>query len=222
MNLLDLLFPKKCVGCRVSASFFFFSCLAQLVKVRDVCPVCAKPALFGQTHFNCQTKYSLDGLLSGFYYQGVLRKAIHRFKYKPYLEDLAFIFAQLLLPLLQNQPKIKTFLTQAVLTPVPLHWWRQHLRGYNQTWLLACHLGKGLGISVVDLLIRTKPTKPQASLSFTSRLKNVANSFKVKTKPPLKVLLVDDVWTTGATLKNCCRVLKKAGAYQVWAITLAR
>jgi ComF family protein len=109
--------------------------------------------------------------------------------------------------------------------PVPLHWRREHWRGFNQ----ARELSRHLHLPVVDALVRTRSTRPQIELAAERRRANVAGAFRQRlgwrrhrTAPAKTVVLVDDVSTTGATLEACARVLKAAGASEVYALTAAR
>lgn len=111
------------------------------------------------------------------------------------------------------------------IVPVPLHVARHRDRGYNQAALLARELGAGVGLPVVeDGLTRTRATAPQVGLSIPEREANVSGAFECSADSlvGMKVLLVDDVFTTGCTLGAACSALKDAGASSVWAYTLAR
>jgi ComF family protein len=115
-----------------------------------------------------------------------------------------------------------------LIVPVPLHWWRLAMRRYNQAALLAMALGKLSKVSVVpDLMLRRRRTPPQGHLSREARLRNVAGAFSVREGAKAKlegktVLLIDDVLTTGATVNECAKVLRRAGAAQVDVLTLGR
>jgi ComF family protein len=110
--------------------------------------------------------------------------------------------------------------------PVPLHKKRLRQRGFNQALLLAYGISKKYGLTLsFDNLARTRHTKPQVELSGKDRIANVAGAFSLRRPEMLagrSVVLVDDVFTTGATLNECSRVLKDAGATRVMALTLAR
>ena len=110
--------------------------------------------------------------------------------------------------------------------PVPLHRERHRERGYNQAELLAHRVGKRLGITIrCDLLIRTKPRPPRLLLSRSERWKCVRGAYDTRDGRRVdntRVLLIDDVMTTGATLDACARALKKAGAESVMGLTVAR
>ena len=110
--------------------------------------------------------------------------------------------------------------------PVPLHWWRENDRGFNQSSLIGQTLSKKLGLAYFDALKRVRYTKPQVKLKGFGRHQNIRNAFSLSPNILISqspnILLLDDVWTTGSTLRECCYVLKRNGAKKVWAITLAR
>ncbi len=115
-----------------------------------------------------------------------------------------------------------------LLAPVPLHRWRLLRRRYNQAALLADAVQRACAVSYCpDLLLRHRQTSPQVGLSAEARQRNVAGAFQIRTKhlaaiPEARVVLIDDVMTTGATLCECARVLMRAGAARVDVLTLAR
>jgi ComF family protein len=112
-----------------------------------------------------------------------------------------------------------------LIVPTPLHWRRRWTRGYNQAMLLARELAPALGLKPVNALRRTRATSTQAGLSRTARRANVAGAFVVRDPSRIhgrRVLLVDDVMTTGATLRACAAALKRAGARSVSIAVLAR
>lgn len=227
LSILDLLFPRRCVSCRKFGSFFCQGCIQKLKTVADVCPVCEKPAVFGETHKYCRTALSLDGLTSVFLYSDPIKQAIHRFKYKPFIENLAPILVKLMVDNLEQNKGFLFFIKKKpTLVPIPLHWWRKHLRGYNQTELLVKGLSFKLNLSAANILLRRKLSKPQSELSYKKRKENVAGIFsynpEFNNKIPQGVILVDDIWTTGSTLKSACLVLKRKGVNSIWALTLAR
>lgn len=112
------------------------------------------------------------------------------------------------------------------LIPVPLHRIRKRQRGFNQTQIIAKELAKLKEIEIVEgVLVKVKHTVPQTFLEAEEREKNVAGAFKVRKRKRIegkRVLVVDDVYTTGATIRECSRVLKEAGAEEVRALTLAQ
>lgn len=230
MNIvLDLLFPKRCVGCRKSDTYFCQDCVRNILQTDLVCPKCEKPAMGGQAHPICKRKFGLDGLWSLGVYQDPLRKAIKQLKYGRVgnlAEDLVDILVEYWTkyqPFVLDQ--IKKDKGQGwVVIPVPLHWWRGNNRGFNQSVLIGQILSKKLGLAYCDALKRIRHTKPQFKLKSYDRHQNIRNAFALDSRLSAldtNVLLVDDVWTTGSTLRECGYVLKRAGARKVWALTLA-
>ena len=198
-----------------------------------VCPRCEKLAVGGQTHPICQRKFGLDGLWSLGIYQGSLKKMIQKLKYDP---SLVRDFAPVLIDItLEYWAKYQPFVLDQikkdrgegwVVVPVPLHWYRENKRGFNQTKLLGQLLSKKLGLGYSDCLKRIRFTKPQVGLKGKQRRVNIFRAFEVSPNynllPGTYVLLIDDVWTTGSTMRECSYILKRAGAKKVWGITLAR
>lgn len=230
MNLiLDLFFPKKCAGCKKLDTYFCQDCIANILQKDLICPVCGEASMGGERHPLCGNVYSLDGLWSLGWHQGALREAIKQFKYQQ-AKQIAWALTDLLVdywlkfkPLIFQQ--IKGQKAKWVIMPVPLHWWRRNERGFNQSAEIAQILSKRLDLAYCEALKRTRYTRPQVKLKGYDRRQNIKNAFAVaSSEQPIakSVLLIDDVWTTGSTLKECCYVLKKAGSKSVWALTLAR
>lgn len=112
-----------------------------------------------------------------------------------------------------------------VMVPVPMHWWKRLRRGFNQSERIARVLARRAKLPLkTDILRRVRGTRVQAGLTHTERQANIAGAFRIRSKQPLqgkRVLLVDDVFTTGATASACAKALKKAGASSVVLLTLA-
>jgi ComF family protein len=152
-------------------------------------------------------------------YEGTLRELIHLYKYGR-VHTLSQPLSGMLAAAL---PLDELF---DAVTPVPLHWRRQWHRGFNQSELLARAIARRRGIPVVAALRRAKATQTQAGLSNTERRRNVAAAFRcgrdARKIMGRRVLLIDDVMTTGATAASCARALKQAGASKVVLLTVAR
>ncbi len=231
--ILDLLFPKKCVGCNQTGTYFCSDCITNIKQGELLCPNCDLAGVFGETHPLCKTRFSLDGLWSLGLYQEALKQAIQKLKYKPSLiRDLAPIFSDLIVNYWKkHQPMIWEEIKRGekknwAVVPIPLHWFRENDRGFNQSALIGQLLSKNLGLDYCEALKRTRFTKPQVKLKSKDRKKNIRGAFAISSNcnlpPEACILLVDDVWTTGSTMKECCKILKQNGASRVWAITLAR
>ena len=227
---LDFLFPRFCVGCGKEGDFICNSCQASLTRIEaNVCPLCGKPqtnsspsrGLNQMLCSNCVTwKADIDAIRSPFRFEGVIRKAVHEFKYRN-LRAIANQLAQFLGDYLIANP-----IPYDVIVPVPLHRKRLKERGYNQSGLLANELSKLVGLPVNDsCLIRNRYNVPQAKTrNVEERKQNVIGIFSCQNEDLLEkwVLLIDDVTTSGATLNACASALKMAGALSVWGLTLAR
>lgn len=232
MNLfLDILFPKKCIGCRGEGSYYCQDCVLNILQTELICPQCSNLSIGGLTHPSCESKFSLDGLWSLGIYKGSLKKAIQRLKYEPALvKDFAPVLADLIINYwVKYQPHIYEEIQKSqnwVVVPVPLYWYRENKRGFNQSKLIGQILSRNLSLDYCDVLKRTRYTMPQIKLKRAERKENIKNAFEITIPytldPRPYVLLIDDVWTTGSTLKECCKVLKSSGAKKVWALTLAR
>ena len=181
--------------------------------------MCGRAALDGRTHPRCQTRYSIDGLTSFFRYRGVVRKAIKIIKYRGSF-DIAEAFVKNISTTHNIYWKGRPF----AFVPIPLHNSRLRDRGFNQAEVLGMHVSKRLGIMMaMDVLERKKRTTPQVEVKDRDkRLKNMANVFALNKVSPEYVLLFDDVFTTGATMRSAAGVLKQAGVRHVWAVTMAR
>ncbi|MFA0783398.1 MAG: hypothetical protein YYHSYBAR_001789 [Candidatus Fervidibacter sacchari] len=178
-----------------------------------------------------QRRYRFDYARSAVIYDGVGRETVHAFKFnrKPRLaQPMGELMAEVavrvfegdggLLPLPWHRPD--------VIAPVPLHPKTQRQRGYNQAALLAEVVGQAIGVPVEpNLLLQIRPMKPQATLGEKERWENVKGAFGVANPESVRgriVLVVDDVMTTGSTLNEVAKVLKKAGARFVYCLTFAR
>lgn len=155
-----------------------------------------------------------------FFYEEPLKAALYDFKYKNQ-RDYAVFFAECMAG---SYGKTIAELDIDGLVPVPLHPHKRRVRGYNQAQLLAEELSKRLGIPVYKKqLIRTVETNPQKELNDRERMKNLKNAFQLGANAIKleKVLLVDDIYTSGATIEACTKVLSDAGAREVYYISVA-
>ena len=221
-QFLDILFPPRCVGCRQVGAWLCCDCLDQIPRVEPpFCSLCGDALVADGLCHRCQTTpLRIDGIRSVVSFEGVLRKAVHQFKYRgctalagPLGSLMAAYCAQYLMPV-------------DVVVPVPLHAARLRERGYNQAALLARAMARQVGLPVGEQsLIRQHATVPQVELSAEQRRENVSDAFHCSGDGVAgkRVLLIDDVCTTGATLEACAIALYDEGqARSVHALTLAR
>lgn len=248
MSVLDLLFPKKCVGCKKAGEYICPSCFATIsYDVEKICTVCNRASLDGKTHPVCHTKYTLDGIFAAVAYKGVIKKLLYQLKYQPYLTDVIPDLADLCYEaLIQDELFNQILKEKPIFVPIPLSSNRLRKRGYNQAELLAKALGKRFDLPVQNLLKRVKDTKPQYGLKREERQENMKDAFALtkhviankakqsslerkiaaSTSSPRNdngiALLVDDVLTTGSTMQEAAKILKKNGFTEVWGIALAK
>lgn len=221
-RLLDLIFPPRCVGCRRWGEELCARCRQGLPYLEPPwCSRCGEPSAGGSACPRCpDLPRSLDGLRSVGRYEGALREAILAFKYRG-RSRLGRRLGLLLKEHLERWP-----LPLEALAPVPLHPRAQHQRGYNQAALLAREVAAAGHYRLVERgLVRQRPTPPQTRLaSLEERRRNVEGAFAARGEGlrGLRLVLVDDVCTTGATLGACAAAARAAGAASVWGLTLAR
>lgn len=218
-SFLDFVFPKKCVGCGRWGEYICPRCRKTVEFAVPVCPICQRPAVGGRTHPGCSKKFGLDGMVCGSRYKVVVRKAISQVKYR-WTFDVAKVLVDLLVENIWrfNLPK------NYVLVPIPLHRKRENWRGFNQAEKFCDIICKRFGVRVGKVLVKVIETKPQVGLSREERKKNIKGAFRLSQKEKVEgrnFILVDDVYTTGSTMNEACRVLKEAGAGEVWAMTVA-
>lgn len=232
LQVADWFYPRICPGCGERSDrpgrHLCWGCFSRLeLHTQSLCVLCGHPAEGAVSHaFVCgackAVKPAFDRARSAGHFTGVLREQIHQFKYGDALwlkHDLVD---------LMNGCFLAHFETEAVdvVIPVPLHPVRQRERSYNQAALLAQELAQRNGRRFdCRSLVRTRKTETQTQFDAAHRRRNILGAFTVARPEWVtqrRVLLIDDVMTTGATLSECARTLKKAGARSVWALTVAR
>lgn len=176
----------------------------------------------GKTHPGCQNRWRLDGLVVVCRYQGPVKRAITKIKYK-WVYDIEKILVDVLVDALWKFD----LPGDLILVPVPLHAKRKRWRGFNQAEILAKDLAKRFSQPYEAVLGRNRETKTQVGLKRDERRENVKGAFSLDSLIDGRkiggkdFLLVDDVYTSGATMAECCRVLKRAGAREVWGMAVA-
>ncbi|HEX3036703.1 MAG TPA: ComF family protein [Thermodesulfobacteriota bacterium] len=228
--MLDFIFPNVCTFCESASKngIVCDTCLADIefMKGRAVCRRCGIPFVAESTpdHLcgRClQEEFYFDKARSVAFYDGLLRDMLHKFKYQGKL-SFGSVLSRILI---QNFPD--DFDAVDDIVPVPLYINRLRSREYNQSVILGSHLAKHLTVSFNPFVLkRVRDTKPQFEIkSEDERRQNVKGAFSVLDSDKVRkksILLIDDVFTTGSTIDECARVLLKAGASQVQAVTLMR
>jgi ComF family protein len=214
--LLDLLYPRRCAGCGVGSWPFCASCAAALVTLQPPwCSRCGKPAEEPLSAcIDCPPR-PIDEARSPFLYRGPARAALHKLKFAGWRTAAQALGAAM--------ASVNRFPSDAV-SWVPLSRARRSRRGYDQAAALAGAVSGLLGPPAVHMLERTRDTPAQAQRTGAERRKAMRGAFRFagRDPPPPRVLLVDDVLTTGATAAECARVLRSAGARSVGLLVAAR
>ncbi len=227
MSFIDFLFPKACLSCGFLGSYICLNCRYQLKPIeKDRCLYCHSSSPLGLTHPSCSRKLSIDGAISIFYYNETMRKIIKNIKYHLVRQAFSELFIIVSQQIIERIRLYKELFNNCLIQPIPLHSSRLRKRGFNQAQIISDFLSKILGLSIVDFLERKKATHFLAQMATKKeRYFETRGAFIIKNKPQLfnkNILLVDDIITSGATVKEAGRTLKKAGAKKIYVFTLAK
>lgn len=231
-EILDMLYPVRCPVCGdvviPKGTKICSPCERKLQLICEPrCKKCSKPIEQDQREYcsDCQRKdYHFEYGYSLWVYDSVMKKSISDFKYH-YKKEYAKYYIE---KIIQIYGKAINKLAPDVLVPVPIHKSKYRERGYNQAKILAYGIAKELNIPVLpNLLIRNKKTLPQKQLSDKERLKNLQEAFMFNDKAASdyhkelkRIILVDDIYTTGSTIEACTNVLMRNGIEHTYFITL--
>jgi ComF family protein len=209
--LIDrLLFPKEgfCYICRDESRNLKHSlCLECRSRIEEI-----------HMEFRLDSPY-VERCYSSLFYNNFTKDAIHRFKF----EDKSYLYRTFHSYMVKTM-ELNNIVDLDLIIPVPVHWRKEAIRGYNQAYLLAKPLAMKLEKPILrDVLVKSKWTREQNTLSAYERKRNLAGSFRVRKRERIqgmRILLIDDIFTTGSTIKVCGETLIKAGAESVVALTL--
>lgn len=231
--LLDLCLPVSCADCQridtYPQRFWCSECWGKIPRVASpLCPRCGRPfkdSPASPDHLcgDCiEAGFHFDSARSAAVHEGTVRVRIHQFKFGAQMR-----WAPCLVELLENTYAGWGLPAPDLIVPVPLHPKRLRQRGFNQSAVLAAEFGRKIKAPVsFDAIARKIQTQPQTRLKRGERLKNVKGAFEISDDKKVRgrrILLIDDVFTTGTTLSECARTLKrKARASEVHALTVTR
>jgi len=224
-TILDTFYPKFCVECKKHGEQVCFDCVNSIYRIKtNTCFYCGRISKQSKHCITCRSdnKDKLRGILVATRFdEGPTKEMIHYLKYNGYFE-----FADLLGELMVERiVRSGIPFEDYIVVPVPMHTSRIGERGYNHAELMARYISHRLGYKGGLVLERVTNTVRQIGLSREKRLKNIVGKIRCEDKALIKdknVLLVDDVATTGSTLKECANVLKADGAKSVWTVVVAK
>ena len=213
-NVLDFIFPPVCAFCGK-------------VGEGNLCQKCRKAitnsSIFAnQLDFYSNQSYFIDEHFYLFSYEEPIREKILQYKF----EDKAYL-ANCIYEFFMNNEKIYGFLKKYdIIIPVPISLARRRERGYNQSEIIARKISKMVGIPIeTQVLKKEKHNQPQSSLNKKQRKENVKNVYKIQNELKIQrkeILLLDDIYTTGATANECAKMLKQAGGERIGILTIAK
>lgn len=224
-NLLRILYPARCPICdKVGSNSVCGRCIGKIEYVKEpVCKKCGKPISDEREELCNDCKYHSHNYMQGkalWVYKGPVKKSIHRLKYQN-RREYAAVYAKELVN--QYGDWIRRNKVQAIV-PIPLHKKRRKERGYNQAELIAREIGQEMNLPVYHkMLIRCVNTRAQKELNDKERKNNLKKAFKIgKNDVQLrKILLVDDIYTTGSTIDAAAQTLQEAGISDVYFVSVS-
>ena len=246
--LLDIFFPKFCVGCGEYGNYVCEKCVKEIEIIKtSTCPECGKISPLGKFCSKCKQKLNIElsGIIVAANYEvGPTREMIHHLKYSGFTE-LSDLLGELIVQRMLFEPSLRGVIDEAIylnglprpkdrsrndrkdtiLIPVPLHVNKQTKRGFNQSELIAQYVSNRTKIPFKNALARVKQTESQVGLTGSERRSNLEGAFVVNKKSLVSgksIFLVDDVTTTYSTLNECAKELKSAGAKKVYGLVVAK
>ncbi len=210
LNLLKLIYPDVCAFCnKIQKESLCKKCEEKIKKYKKDIVIRSKNNYF-------------EELISIFKYEGLIREKIIQYKF----QDKSYIYNTFAKIILKNEKVCGLLKKYDIIIPVPIHRKRKLQRGYNQTQLIAKEIAKNIDIKLCDdVLVKSKNTIAQSKLNKNKRKQNIKNAFKVLNLEKIQgknILLFDDIFTTGSTVNECSKILKKAGAKTVGVLTIAK
>ena len=223
LSLLDIIFPSECVYCGdlISSSQYHLceKCHTLLKELNNVCPVCSGVIVNGACSICSDRMFYPDRNITLFKYENVSKALIHSLKFDG-IKHIYKIFVPYILRRIENLNE-----EIDIVTSVPMNRKKMIKRGYNQSKLIAKELGKCAKIEFCEVLKENSGAKQQRSLNYDERFINVIDRYKTINNAKFQnnvVLLIDDVFTTGATINECSRKLIMSGAAKIFSVTLVR
>ena len=221
-GFLDLFFPTFCVACKKPVAHqdnhICEECLQSIKISTEKCSICSGLLEAGKCIFCSERKVYIDKNICCFDYEGAIKNLMAGYKFRGH-KRISKVFSTLFINSVVDMPKAD------IITWVPMTKKKVWKRGYNQSQVLAKELGKQYRLKYLKLLDESKEALVQRELNIAERFFNILGRYTVLNKSRVlgkSIILIDDVFTTGATINECARVLKEAGAEKIFSITIAR
>ncbi len=221
--IIDNIFPSHCIYCGLTISYnqnwLCDTCLEKLIYIKKKCDICSGVIVDDMCTICSDRKLYYTKNICIAEYTGVMKEILHNLKFNKkkriyhHLSDIAF----------KNLMEDKGHFD--IITSVPMNRKKKWERGYNQSEIIAKRLSHMLKIKYIPLLTEKTRFKTQRDLGFRERFINILNRYKIRNKNKIndkRILLVDDIFTTGATINECARILKSFNAKDVYSLTMAR
>jgi competence protein ComFC len=226
--LADLIFPKFCYGCNKSGKYLCAKCFNNRTKLNffQKCHICKSESRIGFVHEDCKDKSYLDGLVHVVVYDDLVKQLIHDMKYK-YLSEICNEFGSIMSEYFKKLYNLKDF----VVTAIPLHRSKYYLRGFNQAEKMAKRFCAELNYEYLEIIERKSKTKTQVGMNQIQRESNLKDAFEIiytseianKLLNYKKIILIDDVFTTGTTMNEVARIIKSEYEHlEVFGFSFAR
>lgn len=220
--LLNFVYPKYCYFCKTGGRYICANCVKSYLNINweHRCHVCGKVCKVGFIHKECEKYTYLDGLIYVLMYDDAVKRIIYDIKYGFNFDILSEIGE-----MMGKYLRLYKFSEDAVLVSVPLHKRKLKYRGFNQAGILAKKIEKVSGFSYLPLLERVRDTDAQANLGREERENNLRDVFTCKNLYSVKhkkIIIIDDIYTTGVTMRECAKLLKKCGAEKVYGFVFAK
>ncbi len=227
--LLDIVFPKNCLQCGREGSYHCDDCASITPLPYALGCFGCRASGNGEICLACHGRYAFDGvIIAADYETEIVATLLRTLKYR-FVAEVGEYAAAFLIRRLEaylHMSKAADFFSshffEAVIIPMPLSRRRLRWRGFNQSALIASRVADYFALELSSAGIARRHRRPQAELNEEMRLRNLDGAFIIQGKVPARVVLVDDVITTGATASECAKALKAAGAEEVWVLAVAK
>lgn len=229
MKILDLFFPRFCIGCKKEWDYLCENCKKSLIPHPEICPYCHRFSKNFETCIDCKCeRWSfLNWLIIWFAYRNLLKKLVLALKFYHKRDIWEFLSSRLELAILSNQ-YFHSKMDKIIFSRVPSHRYRRYfVKWYNQSEILAKLISEKIGSIYIDAMKKTRYTSSQTWLNREKRLKNLDNAFELRDLIELNcesiLILVDDITTTGSTINELAKVVKsQIPNIEIWWLVVWR